>query len=84
MASTLQSAVTLSLVFAFAFSYGLPLHVVGSVRSAALKRIDVVDDVPRATSARSTGRRAWVLSLELILRGCAALVTTVMDRARTV
>jgi hypothetical protein len=44
----------------------------------------VIDDVSRTAAAGSSGRRARMLTLEIVLGSRAALVTAMVRRPRTV
>jgi hypothetical protein len=66
---SLQSAIPLGLVLGFARLYCLPLHVAGRVRSAALQRLDVIDDIAGAPPARPHRGRGGCLSKEVLCDG---------------
>jgi hypothetical protein len=56
-------------VLGFARRSCLPVHVARGVRSAALQRLDVIDDIAGAPPARPASGRARMLLLEGVLGG---------------
>src|SRR5262249_24846756 len=50
----------------------LPLHLAGLICAASLQRRNMVNHIARARAGGLGGRRAGILSLELVLRGRAA------------
>ena len=66
---TRSSTPRLSPVFRFRRRRCLPLHVAGSVGSAALQRLYVVDDVPRTSASALARGGTWMLLLETA--GCS-------------
>ena len=64
-----SSTLRLSSVFRFRRRRCLSLHVAGSVGSAALQRLYVVDNVPRTSACVLTRGGTWMLLLETV--GCS-------------
>jgi hypothetical protein len=78
---SLQSAIPLGLVLGFARRYCLPLHVARGVGSAALQRLDMIDHIAGAASARpacgkgtdASSPKECLAADDLLIRPCLFL-----------